>query len=114
MGCIKSKHPFPLPDSLPGERRDSDESLVRDGLVRDGLVRDSPSDTSFLPAARTASASAASAAAAAPAASGSASSVVLLHFAHRLSQEILDEAVKQWAAADGKYGDIPYIESDLP
>ncbi|KAH0621584.1 hypothetical protein JD844_023047 [Phrynosoma platyrhinos] len=39
---------------------------------------------------------------------------VVVDFAHRLSLEILDQAVKQWAVTESKYSDIPFIESDEP
>ncbi|NXJ03426.1 SMAKA protein, partial [Odontophorus gujanensis] len=43
-----------------------------------------------------------------------ASSAIVLDYAHRLSHEILDQAVKQWAVTESKYSDIPFIESDVP
>lgn len=39
---------------------------------------------------------------------------VLLEYAHWLSEEIVNKAVKQWAEVESKYSDIPYIESDIP
>ncbi|NXF00911.1 SMAKA protein, partial [Smithornis capensis] len=42
------------------------------------------------------------------------SSTVVLDYAHRLSREILEQAVKQWAVTESKYSDIPFIESDVP
>ncbi|NXG47287.1 SMAKA protein, partial [Psilopogon haemacephalus] len=42
------------------------------------------------------------------------SSAIVLDYAHRLSREILDQAVKQWAVTESKYSDIPFIESDVP
>lgn len=39
---------------------------------------------------------------------------VLLDYAQRLSEEIVARAVQQWAAVDSRYGDIPYIECDVP
>ncbi|NXX42777.1 SMAKA protein, partial [Tricholaema leucomelas] len=42
------------------------------------------------------------------------SSTIVLDYAHRLSREILDQAVKQWAVTESKYSDIPFIESDVP
>ncbi|XP_008063903.1 small membrane A-kinase anchor protein [Carlito syrichta] len=39
-------------------------------------------------------------------------SCVVLDYAHRLSQEIVQDALKQWACNNSKYHDIPYIESD--
>ncbi|XP_054829265.1 small membrane A-kinase anchor protein [Eublepharis macularius] len=41
-------------------------------------------------------------------------STVILDFAHRLSQEILDQAMTRWAVTESKYSDIPFIESDMP
>ncbi|KAM6070845.1 PREDICTED: small membrane A-kinase anchor protein [Chlamydotis macqueenii] len=41
-------------------------------------------------------------------------SSTVLDYAHRLSREILDQAVKQWAVTESKYSDIPFIESDVP
>ncbi|XP_061082618.1 small membrane A-kinase anchor protein-like [Conger conger] len=38
----------------------------------------------------------------------------LLDYAQRLSEEIVAGAVQQWAEVDSRYGDIPYIECDLP
>ncbi|NWW59186.1 SMAKA protein, partial [Ifrita kowaldi] len=42
------------------------------------------------------------------------SSAVVLDYAHRLSREILEQAVRQWAVTESKYSDIPFIESDVP
>ncbi|NXS11888.1 SMAKA protein, partial [Neodrepanis coruscans] len=42
------------------------------------------------------------------------SSAIVLDYAHRLSREILEQAVKQWAVTESKYSDIPFIESDVP
>ncbi|XP_036395815.1 small membrane A-kinase anchor protein-like [Megalops cyprinoides] len=38
----------------------------------------------------------------------------LLDYAQRLSEEIVARAMQQWAEADSRYSDIPYIECDLP
>ncbi|XP_072468783.1 small membrane A-kinase anchor protein [Notamacropus eugenii] len=87
MGCIKSKQTFPFPNTISTERRhDSEERFLTEKpsmiSVRTEVVKDSSTR------------------------------VVVLEYAHRLSQEIMDEAVKQWAANDIRYGDIPYIESE--
>ncbi|NXI75881.1 SMAKA protein, partial [Rhipidura dahli] len=42
------------------------------------------------------------------------SSAAVLEYAQRLSREILEQAVKQWAVTESKYSDIPFIESDVP
>ncbi|KAK2501191.1 hypothetical protein MC885_007361 [Smutsia gigantea] len=39
---------------------------------------------------------------------------IVSEFAHHLSQEILSDALKQWADNNIKYYDIPYIESEGP
>ncbi|XP_049584643.1 small membrane A-kinase anchor protein [Syngnathus scovelli] len=38
----------------------------------------------------------------------------LLEYAQKLSEEIMARAVQQWAEVDRRYGDIPYIECDVP
>ncbi|GCC32397.1 hypothetical protein chiPu_0010858 [Chiloscyllium punctatum] len=38
----------------------------------------------------------------------------LLDYAQRLSEDILNAAVKQWQEIESRYSDIPYIESDVP
>ncbi|XP_077392931.1 small membrane A-kinase anchor protein [Festucalex cinctus] len=38
----------------------------------------------------------------------------LLDYAQKLSEEIMARAVQQWAEVDRRYGDIPYIECDVP
>lgn len=40
--------------------------------------------------------------------------LVLLEYAHRLSEEIVVRAVQQWVEVDRRYSDIPYIECDVP
>ncbi|XP_020849297.1 small membrane A-kinase anchor protein [Phascolarctos cinereus] len=87
MGCIKSKQTFPFPNTISTEKRQENEERFLTEKpsmvsVRTEVVKDS--------SAR----------------------VVVLEYAHRLSQEIMDEAVKQWAANDSRYGDIPYIENE--
>ncbi|XP_036601469.1 small membrane A-kinase anchor protein [Trichosurus vulpecula] len=86
MGCIKSKQTFPFPNTISEKRQDSEERFLTEKpsmiSVRTEVVKDSSTR------------------------------VVVLEYAHRLSQEIMDEAVKQWAANDSRYGDIPYIESE--
>ncbi|KAL2302542.1 hypothetical protein Nmel_009971 [Mimus melanotis] len=42
------------------------------------------------------------------------SSTIVLDYAQRLSRDILEQAVKQWAVTESRYSDIPFIESDVP
>ncbi|XP_032080529.1 small membrane A-kinase anchor protein [Thamnophis elegans] len=88
MGCIKSKSPFPHTILDDGSREvgkfDSGCNLEKSSLIQANSEMPSPTNTA------------------------------VLDFAHRLSLEILDQAVKQWAINESKYSDIPFIESDEP
>ncbi|XP_025903646.1 small membrane A-kinase anchor protein [Nothoprocta perdicaria] len=87
MGCIKSKNAFSSSHTIQDERI---------GTANSG----GPGEKSFLMAAKLDG-------------KGPSSSTVL-DYAHRLSQDILDQALKQWAVTERKYSDIPFIESDVP
>ncbi|KFR09758.1 small membrane A-kinase anchor protein [Opisthocomus hoazin] len=87
MGCIKSKHAFPGSNAIQDER--ITESNAGCAGEKSSLI-------------------------AAKADERGPSSTIVLDYAHRLSREILDQAVKQWAVTESKYSDIPYIESDVP
>ncbi|XP_076858445.1 small membrane A-kinase anchor protein [Brachyhypopomus gauderio] len=90
MGCVKSKHSDTLQSSSSVERMDgrpgrkSGEKVV---LVYAEMG---------------------------PAEAPSRVNPMLLDYAQRLSEEIVARAVQQWAEADSRYSDIPYIECDLP
>ncbi|XP_034285334.1 small membrane A-kinase anchor protein isoform X1 [Pantherophis guttatus] len=88
MGCIKSKSPFPHTILDDGSREvgkfDSGCNLEKSSLIQANSGMPSSTNTA------------------------------VLDFAHRLSLEILDQAVKQWAINESKYSDIPFIESDEP
>ncbi|KAM9804730.1 small membrane A-kinase anchor protein [Neosynchiropus ocellatus] len=45
---------------------------------------------------------------------GSPVNPMLLEYAQKLSEEIVTRAVQQWVEVDRRYGDIPYIECDVP
>ncbi|XP_077780039.1 small membrane A-kinase anchor protein [Podarcis muralis] len=85
MGCIKSKSPFPHTILDDGSREVSEYS---GGNVDKSSQFQTKSGMS------------------------SSASPAVMDFAHRLSLEILDQAVKQWSMIENKYSDIPYIESD--
>lgn len=87
MGCIKSKDAFPGSNAIQDERiREGNEGCTgeKSSLIAAKVDEKGPSST------------------------------IVLDYAHRLSREILDQAVKQWAVTESKYSDIPYIESDVP
>ncbi|KAM6421380.1 small membrane A-kinase anchor protein [Rhynochetos jubatus] len=85
MGCIKSKDAFPGSNAIQDER------------IREGNERSTGEKSSLIAVDEKGP-----------------SSTIVLDYAHRLSREILDQAVKQWAVTESKYSDIPYIESDVP
>ncbi|NWH73289.1 SMAKA protein, partial [Piaya cayana] len=87
MGCIKSRHTFTGSNAIQGERTgEGNEGCTgeKSSLIAVKMDEKGPSST------------------------------IVLDYAHRLSREILDQAVKQWAVTESKYSDIPYIESDVP
>ncbi|KFP50699.1 Small membrane A-kinase anchor protein [Cathartes aura] len=87
MGCIKSKDAFPGSNAIQDESiREGNEGCTgeKSSLIAVKVDEKSPSST------------------------------IVLDYAHRLSREILDQAVKQWAVTESKYSDIPFIESDVP
>eukprot|EP00075_Anas_platyrhynchos_P027530 XP_027316783.1 small membrane A-kinase anchor protein [Anas platyrhynchos] len=87
MGCIKSKDAFPGSNTILVEgRREGNEGCTgeKSSLIAVMVDEKGPSST------------------------------IVLDYAHRLSHEILDQAVKQWAVRESKYSDIPFIESDVP
>ncbi|XP_008257055.1 small membrane A-kinase anchor protein [Oryctolagus cuniculus] len=94
MGCIKSKQTFPFPTTFEIEKRhESEESFMPEERL---LPRPSPAnvkeEVKEPPGTNT----------------------VIFEYAHRLSQEILHDALQQWARNNIKYYDIPYIESECP
>lgn len=89
MGCIKSKTAYAVQNT--GHLKNSHGNEVKHGEENIALVGDIWENKEFIP-----------------------DNPVLLEYAHRLSEEIVNKAVKQWAEVDSKYSDIPYIESDIP
>ncbi|NXG27707.1 SMAKA protein, partial [Dromaius novaehollandiae] len=87
MGCIKSKDAFSGSNAIQDERiGEGNEGCTgeKSSLIAVKLDEKGPSSST------------------------------VLDYAHRLSWEILDQAVKQWAVTESKYSDIPFIESDVP
>ncbi|NXU49614.1 SMAKA protein, partial [Turnix velox] len=87
MGCIKSKNAF------------TGSSAIQDELIEGGNEGQTGEKSSLIVAKLD---------------ERGPSSKAVLDYAQRLSHEILDQAVKQWAVTESKYSDIPYIESDAP
>ncbi|XP_045152172.1 small membrane A-kinase anchor protein [Echinops telfairi] len=94
MGCMKSKQAFPFPTTFENEMRHvSEESFMPEEKIiprPPSPVVKEKADTPLVP------------------------NMVVLEYAHRLSKEILNDALQQWACNNIKYCDIPYIESEGP
>uniref|UniRef100_H0XPK1 Small membrane A-kinase anchor protein n=2 Tax=Otolemur garnettii TaxID=30611 RepID=H0XPK1_OTOGA len=91
MGCMKSKQTFPFPTPLEAEKQRDNEVGIR------------PEERSKMVS---------SAGVKQEVKGSSGTSTVILEYAHHLSQEILRDALKQWAFANVQYSDVPYIESE--
>lgn len=87
MGCIKSKAAL------------QSSSAVQDEQIRAGSAGGTGEKSSLL---------------AEQAEERGPSSPLVLEYAQRLSRDILEQALRQWAVTESKYSDIPFIESDVP
>ncbi|KAM5280143.1 small membrane A-kinase anchor protein [Ctenodactylus gundi] len=95
MGCVKSKQAFLLPATFEAEgRHGSEECFMSE-------ERFPPREPSALKAAGEGK-------------DFPRANPVVTDYADRLAQEILQDALKQWACNNIKYHDIPYIESEGP
>ncbi|OCT63926.1 hypothetical protein XELAEV_18045022mg [Xenopus laevis] len=89
MGCIKSKQDCTVHKTIQLTRNQEKDEMHNKELV--GLVQANQEDSKLCSCS---------------------ASPLLLEYAHRLSEDIVNKAVRQWAEVDSKYSDIPYIESD--
>ncbi|XP_004426791.1 PREDICTED: small membrane A-kinase anchor protein [Ceratotherium simum simum] len=95
MGCMKSKQTFPFPTTFESEKRHADEESF---VLEERFLPRMPSPVIDKEEVK----------------EPPGPEVVVFEFAHRLSQEILNDALQQWAGNNIKYHDIPYIESEGP
>lgn len=94
MGCMKSKQIFAFPTTAEGDKQHtSAESFMSDERFQPRMPSQTISKEVKEPTE---------------------SEIVVFEFAHRLSQEILSDALQQWADSNTKYCDIPFIESEGP
>lgn len=93
MGCMKSKQTFPFPTTIESDdRHGSAESFMSEERFRPrmpSVINEEVKEPSK-------------------------PEIVVFEFAHRLSQQILSDALQQWANNNIKYYDIPFIESEGP
>ncbi|XP_053521187.1 small membrane A-kinase anchor protein [Artibeus jamaicensis] len=94
MGCMKSKQIFAFPTTIESDKQHtSAESFMSDEIFQPRMPSQVISEE----------------------VKGlTESKILVFEFAHRLSQEILSDALQQWADSNTKYGDIPFIESEGP
>lgn len=96
MGCMKSKQTFPFPNTIEVEKREeSKESFITEEKVLPTLPTPEVTKEVIEPVIEPAE-----------------PRNVVADFADRLSQEIMTDAIQQWASNNIKYQDIPYIESE--
>ncbi|XP_004392461.1 PREDICTED: small membrane A-kinase anchor protein [Odobenus rosmarus divergens] len=95
MGCMKSKQTFPFPTTSESEKRHASEESF---MSEERFLPRMPSPVNVEEEVK----------------EPPGPEMVVLEFAHRLSQEILSDALQQWAGNNIKYNDIPYIESEGP
>lgn len=91
MGCIKSKQTYAVQNSTQNEKTQTSNDRLPEETAALVVSNEEEKQSERI-----------------------APDPVLLDYAHRLSEEIVDTAVKQWAENDSKYSDIPFIESDVP
>ncbi|XP_006147885.1 small membrane A-kinase anchor protein [Tupaia chinensis] len=95
MGCIKSKQTFPFPTTFETEKQNESEEGF---MPEERFLPRIPSPVIIKEEVK----------------EPPGTNMAILEYAHRLSQEILCEALQQWACNNIKYYDIPYIESEGP
>ncbi|VTJ82056.1 small membrane A-kinase anchor protein [Marmota monax] len=93
MGCMKSKQTFPFPTTFAPEKQDENEETF---MPEHEFLPRMPSPVHVNEEVK----------------KPPVPNIVVLEYAHHLSQEILHDALQQWARNNIKYYDIPYIESD--
>ncbi|XP_071072084.1 small membrane A-kinase anchor protein [Dasypus novemcinctus] len=95
MGCMKSKQTFPFPTTFDTEKQHASEESF---IPEERFLPMMPSPINFREEVK----------------ESSVPNILIFEYAHRLSQEILNDALQQWARNNIKYCDIPYIESEGP
>ncbi|XP_034354319.1 small membrane A-kinase anchor protein [Arvicanthis niloticus] len=97
MGCMKSKETFPFPTTLDIDKlHESEEAFMPD----DSCQYRTPDEQQQVQAVKK------------PPEASAVIGAVILEFADRLANEIVEDALQQWACENIQYYNIPYIESE--
>lgn len=100
MGCMKSKETFPFPTTLDIDKlHESEEAFM-------------PGDTCQYRTPSTDEQQQVQEEVKKPPVPGAVIGSVILEFADRLANEIVEDALQQWACENIQYYNIPYIESE--
>lgn len=100
MGCMKSKETFPFPTTLDIDKlHESEEAFM-------------PGDTCQYRTPSTDEQQQVQQEVKKPPVPGAVIGSVILEFADRLANEIVEDALQQWACENIQYYNIPYIESE--
>lgn len=100
MGCMKSKETFPFPTTLDIDKlHESEEAFM-------------PGDTCQYRTPSTDEQQQVQEEVKKPLVPGAVIGSVILEFADRLANEIVEDALQQWACENIQYYNIPYIESE--
>lgn len=100
MGCMKSKETFPFPTTLDIDKLHESEEAFMPG---DTCQYRTPSPDEQQQVQEEVKK---------PPVPGAVISSVILEFADRLANEIVEDALQQWACENIQYYNIPYIESE--
>lgn len=99
MGCMKSKETFPFPTTLDIDKLHESEEAFMPGDTCQYRTPSTDEQQRVQDVKK-------------PPVPGAVIGSVILEFADRLANEIVEDALQQWACENIQYYNIPYIESE--
>lgn len=99
MGCMKSKETFPFPTTLDIDKLHESEEAFMPGDTCQYRTPSKDEQQRVQDVKK-------------PPVPGAVIGSVILEFADRLANEIVEDALQQWACENIQYYNIPYIESE--
>lgn len=100
MGCMKSKETFPFPTTLDIDKLHESEEAFMTGDTCQYRTPSTDEQQQVQEEVKK------------PPVPGAVIGSVILEFADRLANEIVEDALQQWACENIQYYNIPYIESE--